>query len=92
MKKKVVSVLLAAAMTTTLVAGCGSTETADTASDASAGESTEAADGTAADEEETTDAGAAYKVALVKQMDHASLAEIADARAGYNRSREWRYH
>ena len=30
MKKKVVSVVLAAAMTTTLVAGCGSTGSADT--------------------------------------------------------------
>ncbi len=36
MKKKVVSVVLAAAMTTTLVAGCGSTGAADTAADTSA--------------------------------------------------------
>lgn len=78
MKKKVVSVLLAAAMTTTLVAGCGSTGAADT----SAEETTESTDDTeadAADAEETANAGATYKVAVVKQMDHASLDEIANA-------------
>lgn len=81
MKKKVVSVLLAAAMTTTLVAGCGSTGAADTAADTSAEETTEAADDTeaAADAEEIANAGATYKVAVVKQMDHASLDEIANA-------------
>ena len=82
MKKKVVSVLLAAAMTTTLVAGCGSTGAADTAADTSAEETTKSTDDTAADEadaEETANAGATYKVAVVKQMDHASLDEIADA-------------
>ena len=79
MKKKVVSVVLAAAMTTTLVAGCGSTSTADTAADTSA----EAAEDTeeAADAADTTDtaAGDTIKVAVVKQMDHASLDEIANA-------------
>lgn len=82
MKKKVVSVLLAAAMTTTLVAGCGSTGAEDTAADTSAEETTESTDDTeadAADAEETANAGATYKVAVVKQMDHASLDEIANA-------------
>ena len=83
MKKKVVSVLLAAAMTTTLVAGCGSNGAADTAADAAdAEETTESTDDTAADAadaEETANAGATYKVAVVKQMDHASLDEIANA-------------
>ena len=79
MKKKVVSVLLAAAMTTTLVAGCGSTGAADTAADTSAEETTESTDDTEADAEETANAGATYKVAVVKQMDHASLDEIANA-------------
>ena len=82
MKKKVVSVLLAAAMTTTLVAGCGSTGAADTAADTSAEETTESTEDTeadAADAEETANAGATYKVAVVKQMDHASLDEIANA-------------
>ena len=49
MKKKVVSVLLAAAMTTTLVAGCGSTGAADTAADTSAEETTESTEDTEAD-------------------------------------------
>ena len=78
MKKKVVSVLLAAAMTTTLVAGCGSTGSADTAADTSA----EAAEDTeATDTADTTKAatGDTIKVAVVKQMDHASLDEIANA-------------
>ena len=78
MKKKVVSVLLAAAMTTTLVAGCGSTGAADTAADTSA----EAAEDTeATDTADTTKAatGDTIKVAVVKQMDHASLDEIANA-------------
>ena len=79
MKKKAVSVLLAAAMTTTLVAGCGSTGAADTAADTSAEETTESTDDTEADAEETANAGATYKVAVVKQMDHASLDEIANA-------------
>ena len=78
MKKKVVSVVLAAAMTTTLVAGCGSTGSADTAADTSA----EAAEDTeATDMADTTEAatGDTIKVAVVKQMDHASLDEIANA-------------
>ena len=78
MKKKVVSVVLAAAMTTTLVAGCGSTGSVDTAADTSA----EAAEDTeATDTADTTEAatGDTIKVAVVKQMDHASLDEIANA-------------
>ena len=78
MKKKVVSVVLAAAMTTTLVAGCGSTGSADTAADTSA----EAVEDTeATDTADTTEAatGDTIKVAVVKQMDHASLDEIANA-------------
>ena len=78
MKKKVVSVVLAAAMTTTLVAGCGSTGSADIAADTSA----EAAEDTeATDTADTTEAatGDTIKVAVVKQMDHASLDEIANA-------------
>ena len=78
MKKKVVSVVLAAAMTTTLVVGCGSTGSADTAADTSA----EAAEDTeATDTADTTKAatGDTIKVAVVKQMDHASLDEIANA-------------
>lgn len=69
MKKRAVSVLLAAAMTMVLVSGCGNTsDSAETTSEAA---------------EDAEIAGAAegdvYKVAVVKQMDHASLDEIADA-------------
>ena len=67
-----------AAMTTTLVAGCGSTGSVDTAADTSA----EAAEDTeATDTADTTEAatGDTIKVAVVKQMDHASLDEIANA-------------
>ena len=78
MKKKVVSVVLAAAMTTTLVVGCGSTGSVDTAADTSAeaAEDTEAAETTDTTETATGDT---IKVAVVKQMDHASLDEIANA-------------
>lgn len=69
MKKRAVSVLLAAAMTMVLVSGCGNTsDSAETTSEA-------------AEDAETAGAaeGDVYKVAVVKQMDHASLDEIADA-------------
>lgn len=88
MKKKAVSVLLAAAMTAALTAGCGSsTETAEAPAETEAEESAEEAEEAAEAEEteaeaeaetETAD-GASYKVAVVKQMDHASLDEIANA-------------
>jgi len=74
MKKRAVSVLLAAAMAAAMTAGCGNAgkETpAEKAGGADAGEE-ESAGGAAAD-------GASYKIAVVKQMDHASLDEIADA-------------
>jgi putative ABC transport system substrate-binding protein len=79
MRKKVVSVLLTMAMTAALVSGCGSTQTTtESTSDAAeeAAEETEAED--TAEAAETAD-GATYKVAVVKQMDHASLDEIANA-------------
>lgn len=74
MKKRAVSVLLVAAMAAAMTAGCGNggKETpAEKANGADAGEE-ESAGGAAAD-------GASYKIAVVKQMDHASLDEIADA-------------
>lgn len=86
MKKKVVSVLLAAAMTAALTAGCGSSaETTEApAETAEAEESTEEAEEAETEESEAeeaaeTEEGASYKVAVVKQMDHASLDEIANA-------------
>ena len=75
MKKKAVSILLTMAMTAAALSGCGSTgESADSTQSTENAEETSAGD-TAADESE----GSAYKVAVVKQMDHASLDEIADA-------------
>ena len=66
--KKFVAVLSAAAMMTTLTA-CGST--ADTTA------SSAAAEATASAAESTADTAAkSYKVAIVQQLDHASLDEI----------------
>lgn len=76
MKKKAVSILLTMAMTAAALSGCGSTaeESTDSTQSTENTEETSAGD-TAADESE----GSAYKVAVVKQMDHASLDEIANA-------------
>lgn len=75
MKKKAVSILLTMAMTAAALSGCGSTgESADSTQSTENAEETSAGDA-AADESE----GSAYKVAVVKQMDHASLDEIANA-------------
>lgn len=76
MKKKAVSILLTMAMTAAALSGCGSTaeESTDSTQSTENAEETSAGD-TAADESE----GSAYKVAVVKQMDHASLDEIANA-------------
>lgn len=82
MKKRVVSVLLAAVMTVSLVSGCGSKDSAQTSTENT--EETEAAEGAEEAEPDAEAAaepadGAVYKVAVVKQMDHASLDEIANA-------------
>ena len=66
--KKFVAVLSAAAMMTSLAA-CGST--ADTTASSSAAEATASAAETTADT-----AAKSYKVAIVQQLDHASLDEI----------------
>ncbi len=65
MKKRAVSVVLAAVMTTLMAAGCGQN---------SGGTPQDAAGAPAEVAEKTT-----YRIAVVKQMDHASLDEIADA-------------
>lgn len=83
MKKRAVSVLLAAVMTMAAVAGCGNTDgsgtaPADNAEESRTEEVTEAADDTEAAGGESTEGGS-YKIAVVKQMDHASLDEIANA-------------
>ena len=68
MMKKFVAVLSAAALLTTL-AGCGATT--DSASSSSAAASTEASSAEASAQ--------SFKVAIVQQMDHASLDEIRTA-------------
>lgn len=67
MKKKVLAVILGMAMAASLLAGCSSDSN-------SSSEETEAAS-----EETSEETGDTYKIAIVKQMDHASLDEIADA-------------
>lgn len=69
MKKKVLAVVLGMMLAVSMLAGCGSGEDA---SEESAGETAEEAEG-------AEEAGETYKIAIVKQMDHASLDEIADA-------------
>ena len=71
--KKFVAVLSAAAMKTSLAA-CGST--ADTTSTAASSDAAVSTEGTAA--EAATDAKS-YKIAVVQQLDHASLDEIRTA-------------
>lgn len=67
MKKKVLAVILGMVMAASLLAGCSSDSN-------SSSEETEAAS-----EETSEESGDTYKIAIVKQMDHASLDEIADA-------------
>ena len=83
MKKKAVSVLLATVMMAAAVSGCGGT--ADRGSEAPAenaedseAEGTGSAENAEAAGEEGAEGGS-YKIAVVKQMDHASLDEIANA-------------
>lgn len=85
---KVLALALAGAMTFGLV-GCGASEGANqTANETTevaneTAETTEVVEAEASETEEATEAvaedGAVYKVAVVKQLDHASLDEIANA-------------
>ncbi len=90
MKKRVVSGLLAVTMSAVLVAGCGSSADTneapaqDAAAEEEAGqEAAESGEETESPAEENSGADAdgtgTYKIAIVKQMDHASLDEIANA-------------
>lgn len=79
MKRRAVSVLLAAVLTVGLVSGCGgANESGTAAAPENAGES---AEDTVETEDTGTESeeGASYNIAVVKQMDHASLDEIANA-------------
>ncbi|MCD8248280.1 MAG: ABC transporter substrate-binding protein [Lachnospiraceae bacterium] len=84
MNKKALSILLAASMAGALLTGCGgsssSTEaesTEETTEETAEEETEEAAEEETAEEADTE--GAVYNIAIVKQMDHASLDEIAEA-------------
>lgn len=83
MKKRMVSMLMAAAMVTMMVSGCGNTSSGETSgnaedADAAVEEDTDSAD-TANSTENNTNSKDSYKIGVVKQMDHASLDEIANA-------------
>ncbi len=90
MKKKMMSAVMAAAVTAALLGGCGGKETSGSAEASGAKEEETTAQGSKETKEEktggageNTEAGNAdggeYTVAVVKQMDHASLDEIAAA-------------
>ncbi|MDD7023710.1 MAG: ABC transporter substrate-binding protein [Oscillospiraceae bacterium] len=72
MKKKVMALLLTAALFASLT-GCGS-KTTEEAADTKGTEAAEESSESTAEEGKDT-----YKIAVIKQMDHASLDEIADA-------------
>ena len=65
MKKRLVSMLMAAVVVTAMVSGCGNNASSDTADSGQTEEATESKD--------------SYRIAVVKQMDHASLDEITNA-------------
>lgn len=85
MKKKVLAMVLGMSMLVSMAA-CGNSETEESASESkvdTASESTGESED-AEEPEDTSDAaeetaGDTYKIAIVKQMDHASLDEIANA-------------
>lgn len=79
MKKRAVSMLMAAVMMAAMVTGCGGNSASeDSTGNADAADATETED-TADSTENNTDAKDSYKIRIVKQMDHASLDEIANA-------------
>lgn len=80
MKKRAVSILLAAAMTAAMVSGCGGSGSGTSEPETTETPEEEAPDAEApAEDAEAPAEGKTYKVAIVKQMDHASLDEIANA-------------
>ena len=74
--KKVISLVLSVMMMLTMFAGCKASGTAETVAPTAAPTSAATAE-TAAD---TTPAAQEFNVAIVQQLDHASLDEIANAR------------
>ena len=79
MKKRMVSMLVAAAMVTVMVSGCGNTSSGETSEGADNTEKALEEDTDSAEAENNTDSKDSYKIGVVKQMDHASLDEIANA-------------
>ena len=73
--KKVISLVLSVMMMLTMFAGCKASSTAETAAPTAASTSSTAAE-TSAD---TTPAAQEFNVAIVQQLDHASLDEIRTA-------------
>lgn len=74
--KKVISLILSLVMVAALFTGCGASKTAETTPQTAAPAVTEAP---AAEAPAETAAPAAFTVAIVQQMDHASLDEIRNA-------------
>lgn len=72
MKKRVIALMLGCALATAMFTGCGGKDTAQ--NDAGTSEQAEEKEDASAPEEGAE--GAAYRVAIVQQMDHASLDEI----------------
>ena len=79
MKKRMVSMLVAAAMVTVMVSGCGNTSSGETSEGADNTEEAVEENTDSAEAENNTDSKDSYKIGVVKQMDHASLDEIANA-------------
>lgn len=79
MKKRMVSMLVAAAMVTVMVSGCGNTSSGETSEGADNTEKAVEENTDSAEAENNTDGKDSYKIGVVKQMDHASLDEIANA-------------
>lgn len=79
MKKKIVSLVLAASMLASL-AGCGAASTENVATETAKEETTETEEATEAEvvETETTEAGASYKVGICNYVDDASLNQIVE--------------
>lgn len=80
MKKRMMAMVMTAAMAMAALAGCGSTNTAGE-TQAAATEAPAAEAGTTATEAATSaaEAGSEYKIAIIQFMDHASLNQIQKA-------------
>lgn len=78
MKRKVMTMILAAAMTAAMVSGCGNSENAADGAEVQSGSGT-AADASAAENKDGGSEGAVYKVGIVQYVDDASLNQIEKA-------------